>query len=51
MHTHSDISLVNDKYGESKAYQGVTTEVTGNCSFSPFPTGKKGPNNCRWSCN
>ena len=45
MHTHSDISLVNDKYGESKAYQGVTTEVTGNCSYSPFPTGKKGPNN------
>ena len=47
MHTHSDISLVNDKYGESKAYQGVTTEVTGNCSFSPFPTGKKGPNNLK----
>ena len=47
MHTHSDISLVNDKYGESKAYQGVTTEVTGNCSYSPFPTGKKGPNNLK----
>lgn len=22
---------------ESKILQGVTTEVTGNCSFSPFP--------------
>ena len=47
MHTHSDISLVNDKYGESKVYQGVTTEVTGNCSYSPFPSGKKGPNHLK----
>tara|TARA_B000000460_G_scaffold74386_2_gene51467 strand:+ start:26 stop:1645 length:1620 start_codon:yes stop_codon:yes gene_type:complete len=43
MHTHSDISLINDPYGESKAHQGVTTEVTGNCSYSPFPCGKMGP--------
>jgi N-acyl-D-amino-acid deacylase len=37
VHTHSDISLYLDGRGESKVYQGVTTEVTGNCSFSPFP--------------
>ena len=37
VHTHSDISLLHDGRGESKAYQGVTTEVTGNCSFSAFP--------------
>ena len=37
VHTHSDLSLYLDGRGESKAFQGVTTEVTGNCSFSPFP--------------
>ena len=37
MHTHSDVSLVDDPGAESMAYQGVTTQVTGNCSFSPVP--------------
>jgi N-acyl-D-amino-acid deacylase len=37
VHTHSDISLLHDGRGESKVFQGVTTEVTGNCSFSAFP--------------
>ena len=37
IHTHSDISLLLDGRGESKVSQGVTTEVTGNCGFSPFP--------------
>ena len=37
IHSHSDMSLFDDPGGESKAFQGVTTEVTGNCSFSPFP--------------
>jgi N-acyl-D-amino-acid deacylase len=37
VHTHSDISLLLDGRGESKIHQGVTTEVTGNCSFSAFP--------------
>ena len=39
MHSHSDMSLFDDPGGESKAHQGVTTEVTGNCSYSPFPLG------------
>ena len=39
MHSHSDMSLFDDPGGESKAHQGVTTEVTGNCSYSPFPIG------------
>ena len=43
MHGHSDLTLLEDPGGESKAYQGVTTEVTGNCSFSPFPAGSTGP--------
>lgn len=37
IHTHSDVSLLHDGRAESKILQGVTTEVTGNCSFSPFP--------------
>jgi N-acyl-D-amino-acid deacylase len=38
IHTHSDVTLVDHPGAESKAYQGVTTEVTGNCGFSPFPS-------------
>lgn len=37
IHTHSDLTLVEDGRGESKLRQGVTTEVVGNCSFSAFP--------------
>ena len=37
VHTHSDVSLLLDSAGESKVFQGVTTEVVGNCSFSAFP--------------
>jgi N-acyl-D-aspartate/D-glutamate deacylase len=42
MHTHSDVTLLDEPGGESKAYQGVTTEVIGNCGFSPFPAGPAG---------
>jgi len=37
VHTHSDLTLLVNGLGESKIRQGVTTEVIGNCSFSPFP--------------
>jgi N-acyl-D-aspartate/D-glutamate deacylase len=37
IHTHSDLTLVEDGTGESKLLQGVTTEVVGNCSFAAFP--------------
>ncbi len=43
MHTHSDVTLIDDPGGESMAHQGVTTQVTGNCSLTPFPAGKGGP--------
>ena len=43
MHSHSDVTLLDDPGGESKAHQGVTTEVTGNCSYSPFPSGGADP--------
>ena len=37
MHSHSDTAMLSDPGGDSKAYQGVTTEVTGNYGSSPFP--------------
>ena len=37
IHTHSDLSLMVEPVGMSKVSQGVTTEVTGNCGYSPFP--------------
>ena len=43
MHSHSDVTLLDDPLGESKAYQGITTEVVGNCGFSPYPNGVSGP--------
>jgi N-acyl-D-amino-acid deacylase len=36
-HTHSDFPLLADPRAESKIRQGVTTEVIGNCGFSPAP--------------
>jgi N-acyl-D-amino-acid deacylase len=37
MHTHSDLSLLINPRAESKLRQGVTTEVIGQCGFSPAP--------------
>jgi N-acyl-D-amino-acid deacylase len=37
MHTHSDLSLLINSRAESKLRQGVTTEVLGQCGFSPAP--------------
>lgn len=36
-HTHSDFTLLAGPFAESKIRQGVTTEVIGNCGFSPAP--------------
>lgn len=43
IHTHSDASFIEDDRSESKIYQGVTTEVVGQCgrSFYPCQQGKK----------
>jgi N-acyl-D-amino-acid deacylase len=38
MHSHSDWRLWGNRRAESKIRQGVTTEVVGNCGFSPAPT-------------
>ena len=44
-HAHSDTAFTRDDSGASKLYQGVTTEISGNCGDSPFPAapGEKDP--------
>lgn len=37
IHSHSDFTLHEFPRSESRIFQGVTTEVVGNCGFSPFP--------------
>ena len=37
MHSHSDLTLLLCPGGDSKIHQGVTTDVVGNCGFSPAP--------------
>lgn len=36
-HAHSDTAFLRDDSCASKLYQGITTEVTGQCGDSPFP--------------
>ena len=49
MHSHSDRSLLDDPGGESKVHQGVTTEVVGNCGFSPVLSRSNVPTSPTWS--
>ena len=37
-HAHSDTMFLKDDSGASKLYQGITTEISGNCGYSPFPS-------------
>ncbi|MFH1022383.1 MAG: D-aminoacylase [Planctomycetota bacterium] len=37
MHSHSDFSVTSAPEAANKVRQGVTTEVVGNCGFSPAP--------------
>lgn len=37
VHTHSDMCLMYDHLGSSKIYDGVTTEVIGNCGIGVAP--------------
>ena len=41
MHSHSDWRLWGNRRAESKVRQGVTTEVVGNCGFSPAPVSQE----------
>lgn len=36
-HAHSDTSFLRDSSSASKLYQGITTEISGQCGSSPFP--------------
>lgn len=40
IHSHQDAMIFVDSLSEAKLRQGVTTEVTGNCGFGPFPAPK-----------
>jgi N-acyl-D-aspartate/D-glutamate deacylase len=37
LHTHSDLTRLRYPDAQTRVYQGVTTEVIGNCGMSPFP--------------
>lgn len=37
VHDHTDVSLLVNPRAESVIHQGITTVVSGNCGFSPFP--------------
>ncbi len=37
IHSHTDLTIFKHPLAESKALQGVTTEVIGNCGIGPFP--------------
>jgi N-acyl-D-aspartate/D-glutamate deacylase len=37
IHSHSDYTLLVDPRAQSSIYQGVTTEVVGNCGYGCFP--------------
>jgi len=41
LHSHADFALINSPMSQPKVLQGVTTEVIGNCGFSPAPTSKE----------
>jgi N-acyl-D-amino-acid deacylase len=36
-HTHTDVELMVNPKAESYIRQGVTTKISGNCGYSPFP--------------
>ena len=36
-HDHTDLSLLANPRAESQVRQGVTTVISGNCGYSPFP--------------
>ncbi|MQA96760.1 MAG: amidohydrolase family protein [Streptosporangiales bacterium] len=37
LHSHADFAIEDHPAADSALYQGVTTLLTGNCGFSPFP--------------
>src|SRR5690625_2825446 len=37
LHSHADFRIQGHPQADTQLHQGVTTLVTGNCGFSPFP--------------
>jgi len=40
IHSHTDGNIFISPLGDSKIYQGITTDISGNCGDSSFPKGK-----------
>ena len=36
IHTHTDTNLLDAPKGDSRIFQGITSEVGGNCGYAPF---------------
>ena len=49
-HAHSDTSFLADSSYASKLYQGITTEISGNCGSSPFPAPESRQGEDPWQC-
>lgn len=49
-HAHSDTAFLQDDSSASKLYQGITTEVSGNCGSSPFPALESRRGDNPWRC-
>ena len=49
-HAHSDTAFLQDDSFASKLYQGITTEISGNCGSSPFPASPALQAEDGWSC-
>ena len=49
-HAHSDTAFLQDDSGASKLYQGITTEISGNCGSSPFPALPERMGTNPWHC-
>ncbi len=41
IHSHTDLTIFKHPLAESKAFQGVTTEVIGNCGIGAFPVSEE----------
>ncbi|MEN6619488.1 MAG: amidohydrolase family protein [Rikenellaceae bacterium] len=40
IHSHTDGNIFDAPLGDSKIYQGITTDISGNCGDSSFPKGR-----------
>ncbi len=41
IHTHTDTKLLTCPRGDSRIFQGITTDIGGNCGDSPFPLSRR----------